>query len=360
MGKSPRTVLQAGPPPESVGGMAQVATLLAESPVLADRGLRVEMVDSGGGRGRAGYWAYPAALVRALRGRYDLLHLHVASGGSVVRKAGLAAAAGMRRRPYVVHLHGGGFDDYLAGATPRQLARARQLFGRAARVVVLGDLWADVVAQSLGVDGSRIEVVPNGVEALVPQPRSERRREIVFVGGLTRAKGIDVLLDVLEARSGDARWNGWRIVLVGPEKDEAITSRLDDLERSRPGLVERTGPLFGVEKAERVASAEVFVLPSRVEGLPLVVLEAMSCGVATIATDVGSTAAVLTDRRDGMLVPAGDAEALGAALDAVVSDDQFRTCLAAEGHRTWRSRFSSAEMAEHMGWVWTGILAERP
>lgn len=76
-----RRVLQAGPPASSMGGMAEVATLLYESPVTARRGYAAPMLDSGGGRGRAGYRRFPAAAATVAAGHYDLRHLHVASGG---------------------------------------------------------------------------------------------------------------------------------------------------------------------------------------------------------------------------------------------------------------------------------------
>jgi glycosyltransferase involved in cell wall biosynthesis len=90
---------------------------------------------------------------------------------------------------------------------------------------------------------------------------------------------------------------------------------------------------------------DVFVLPSRFEGLPLAMLEAMRAGRAVVATDVGSVAEAVEHGETGLLVPSGDDDQLADAVATLLSDGELREAIGARAHDVAAKRFSSVRMA---------------
>jgi glycosyltransferase involved in cell wall biosynthesis len=172
---------------------------------------------------------------------------------------------------------------------------------------------------------------------------------IVAIGRLTRQKGFDLLLRAV-ARLPE-RHASVEVVLAGEGPEEPalrrIAGELGLGERVRlPGNVEDPGALL--------RSATVFVLSSRYEGFPNVLLEAMAEGVACVATDCPSgPAEILEDGRNGLLVPPGDPAALAAAIERLLDDPAHRARLGLEGKKV-RERYSIEATVER----WDAILRE--
>lgn len=344
-------MLVAGTAGDVVGGIATVSNTLAHAFDSHDV-VRVELLNAGGGRGPRGYWRFPPALARVVRGDYSVLHLQIASGGSTLRKALLARAARRRGRPYVAHLHGAGYVEFLAGLGPRRRAAVRTLYTEASGIIVLGDTWRDLLVEQLDVPREAITVVHNGVE---PVPRlaeavKQPPRSIVFIGELSTRKGADVLLQAWAGLVSAGRTQGWRLLLLGPTPDAAVAAAASALAGRTDSLQVR-GPVTGPDKDALVSAASLFCLPSRAEGLPMALLEALSAGLPAVTTPVGSIAQVVADH-NGRLVPPGDAAALASALDELMHDDAERARLSVGAVATYAERFTSAHMAEQIAEVW--------
>lgn len=345
------TVVVAGPAPDVVGGMATVTNTLASS-LVGDDSMRVVLLDSGGGRGPRGYWRFPLALARIARSDYSVLHLQVASGGSTLRKALMARLARRRGLPYVVHLHGAVYADFLAELRPRRRAAVRELFTEAAGVIVLGDAWHDLLVAELGVPTRDITVVHNGVDPVprVPDADKPAPRSIVFVGEVSQRKGADVLLQAWQDLTVAGRASGWQLLLLGPTPDAWVAQSADELASRTEGL-QLCGSVTGPGKDALVSAASLFCLPSRAEGLPMALLEGFSAGLPAVTTPVGSIPQVVGDH-NGRLVPPGDAAALASALDELMHDDAERARLSDGALETYRGRFTSDHMAQQVARVW--------
>lgn len=167
------------------------------------------------------------------------------------------------------------------------------------------------------VPARKISVIANGLDVAgyAPRPPRAAGRRIVTVANLRREKGHDVLLDaaaIVLRRCPDARFD---IVGAGPERG-ALEARAVAL--SIAGAVSFPGHCEDVQA--RLAAADLFVLPSRSEAFPNAVLEAMAMGVPPIASAVGGLLEVIDDQRNGVLVPPDDADALAAAIGALLAD----------------------------------------
>jgi glycosyltransferase involved in cell wall biosynthesis len=153
-------------------------------------------------------------------------------------------------------------------------------------------------------------------------------RLALFVGNLVPVKAVDVLL----AAWGMLRDPDAALRIVG---DGAERGRLEAMAARLPG-VSFLGALGQPEVARWMAAADVLVLPSRSEGMPNVVVEALASGVPVVASGVGGIGELVADGANGKLVPPGDPAALAGALSSALGRDWDREEIRASvAHLTW-------------------------
>lgn len=220
---------------------------------------------------------------------------------------------------------------------PGQRRLKRVLAGRLAAHVAVGGQAARLVEEYAGLPVGSIRTVHNGVPdvRLEPVPRPLPGLVVGSLGRLDTQKGYDVLLRAL------AGLEGVSAVLVGdgPEREplEALAAEL--------GLAERlviTG--WRSDARAYLGAVDVFCLPSRYEGFPLAILEAMLGGLPVVATRVGSVAEAVLEGETGLLVAAEDPEALREALRRALDPETGRR-LGEAGRRRALERFSVEAMA---------------
>jgi len=254
----------------------------------------------------------------------------------------------LRGVPYVVSLRGGdvpGFQPYdLAGYHRLTGPLIRFLWRRAVHVVANSHGLADLARRSAGA--TPIRMIPNGVNTALFTPADEVSREgavrLVFVGRLVRQKGLDVLLSAL-ARLPESACFELTIVGDGP-------LRRDLTERAlRLGLGERVrfaGWVGREDMPGTLRQADAFVFPSRDEGMPNAVLEAMASGLAVAATRIAGNEELVVDGVTGFLVPPDDPAALAGALARLVGDRNLCWRLGAAGREKVAREYSWRVVAE--------------
>lgn len=213
-------------------------------------------------------------------------------------------------------------DPRLAPIGKPWSALRRVLYPRAAGVVV----QTESVARWAHAFCSRVHVIPNFVE-LPPSTSTpgveEGQKMLLALGRLSREKGFDLLIQAF-ARIAPAHPD-WSLTILGEGSErqplEALVTALGLLGRvSLPGSV--------ADPRTHLAAAHAFALPSRYEGFPNALLEAMACGLPVAAFDCQSgPAEIITHERDGLLVPAGDVAHLAAALDRLAGSAAERARL---------------------------------
>jgi glycosyltransferase involved in cell wall biosynthesis len=159
-------------------------------------------------------------------------------------------------------------------------------------------------------------------------PRDELRRELgmdgptlAFAGRLMAAKALDIALQAVR------RLPGVSLVVVGDGPDRGQLERLST-ELGLEGRVRFVGGRSREDVLRILFAADAAVLSSRWENFPHLVVEALAVGTPVIATAVGGVPEVVKDGENGLLVPAGDADALAAAISRLVGDGELRSRLA--------------------------------
>ena len=190
------------------------------------------------------------------------------------------------------------------------------------RVIAVSSETRDQLSGDLGIDPSAIRVVPNGVP--IREPLALRDRSPLRIGGvgrLTEQKGFDLLIAAV--RLLVERGTPVEAVIVGEGPSRA------DLERLAAGLPVTFTGLVPAGSAF-LDTLDVFCLPSRWEGLPFALLEAMMAGLPCVAAAVGDVPTALGPA--GILLPPDQVEALVAALEALASSYEQRRALGAAAH----------------------------
>lgn len=270
---------------------------------------------------------YARCLLRILRdalsGKIGLLHIHMSERLSVLRKGLIVHLAKAFRIPVVLHLHGADFADYCHSLSPGKFAAVQNMMRKADAIVTLGNYWRDFVHNDLGVPAERITVLHNAVPGpeRVPTKNAGPDCRFLFLGVVCERKGVPTLLNAL-ADNRLAMDRNWTIDFAGNGEVERYHA-----EALKLGLGERVRFHGWVdEKAARslLEKTDVLVLPSRNEGLPMAILEAMAYGLPIVSTPVGSIADAVEDGDNGFLVPVGDSTRLAGALANLASDGMLR------------------------------------
>jgi glycosyltransferase involved in cell wall biosynthesis len=280
-------------------------------------------------------------LLREIRAfRPDVVHLHSTKAGLIGRV--VAAAAGT---PTLYTPHGTSWHYTGRRVGGFQLRLERALRRVTTTLVSVCDEEADAFVTEVGFDPRRIRVVPNGVrvpdEAELRRARAAGRAALgigpdevwlVFVGRLTSEKGADVLLRALAAPVG-----AQGLLVVGDGADRA---RLEALALATSVPVRFCG--YQDDVSPLLAMADVFVQPSRSEGLPFAALEAMAHGLPVVASRVGGLPGAVDGA--GVLVPPDDPPALQAALRSVCLDAATRRERGMAGRRRVAQKFDQGRM----------------
>lgn len=285
-----------------------------------------------------------------------------------------------RFAPDLVHLHTaratwlGGLAAWLAGVpalTTRRMdrpvgrnARSRLIYtGLARATVAISPGVADCLRRG-GVPESRLRLIPSAVDPqrLVAQrSRAEVRTELgadpgevvlLALCGLVRRKGLDVLLRALRQLGDDGLRPAVWIAGDGPE-GSALVSQAREL-----GLHEQVSFLGRrADVGDLLAGCDVFVLPSRREGLGVAALEAMAAGRPVVASRVGGLQDSVVDERTGLLVPPEDAESLAGALARLLRDESLRARLGGAGPGRVAEGFLAEQMVAAYQDLYRSILA---
>lgn len=205
-----------------------------------------------------------------------------------------------------------------------------------------------------GVDVDRFRAAPAPADAKAALGLDPRRPVVGTIGRLEGRKGHDHFLRAAHALLGLANGLRPQVLLVG---DGPLRQRLDGLagELAIAPHVRFTGSLADVRTA--LAAMDVFVLPSRAEGMSNALLEAMAAARPIVATAVGGTSEVIDHNRTGLLVLPDDEEQMARAVLGLLADPRRAATLATEAQRIVEERYGARAMIARFEKLYTTRLA---
>ena len=341
--KEEKFIYLAGPWGPAGGGMYRVMDYILQAQKRAPASPQFKILDPrGNGHAAASILFVSLAVLKlmtaGMAGHLSGLHVNMAERLSVPRKGLLIIVARLLQVPVVLHLHAAQMESFYAGLPDLLRALVRFIFSLPTVVVVLGRRSRDFVVEVLNVPPQKVEILVNGVPG--PSRLSARARgttpHLVFVGNLTERKGVSDLLAALG--SDEVCALTWRVTFAGSGDLGAYRDKAKAL-----GIASRVvfaGWTDQQQTSELLATADMLLLPSYDEGLPLSILEALAHGLPIICTPVGEIAQFLTHRETAIFVEAGDTRSLAKAIHEVLRDEDLRARLGTSGRTLYERCFS--------------------
>ena len=271
-----------------------------------------------------------------LRRRVDHLHNHFANSAATVG----FLAADMIDLPWSFMIHGISETDYPAGVTLPSKIRAAQFvacaswFGRAqAMRVVEPEHWDKIKVVRCGLALERLPKV-------APKRTGHR---VICVGRLSPEKGQAGLLDVFAAIRGKVADARLELIGTGPDEGallgKAVNLKLQD-------VVTFSGRRSEADTLVAIAASDILVVSSFMEGLPIVLMEAMALGTAVVAPRLAGIPELIDEGRTGLLFTPSNWNDLGTQLERLLSDENLRMRLIAEAKQTIASEFDIVKSAK--------------
>ena len=327
------------------GGMFKVADYLIQAhDANAPGAAAFRPLDTrGGGPALYSFWFLATALGKLVRGRLSGqlagVHVNMAERLSLFRKSAVVVTCRALGVPVVLHLHAAQLHHFYRKLPGPLQGLTRWVFSLPATCLVLGRQAQRFVIEELQVPAQRVQVIINGV----PEPTHARReagdraaQQVLFLGNLSERKGVSDLLQALALPGFDRGRLKVTLAGGGDIASYQAAARALGIE----GFVHFAGWTDQRQVSQLMAQADVLVLPSYDEGLPLVILEALANGVAVVCTPVGEIPAVLSDGVNACFVQPGDAGGIASALQRVLKDAVFRQSLERNGRALYEEKFS--------------------
>lgn len=298
-------------------------------------------------------WRCVAGLVRMLRARgVDVVHSH-----EFTMAVYGAAAARVLGLPQIVTMHGG-----TAFTEKRRRRIALRWAANRSRMVAVSESSRSLLTSALRLPPESVRVVPNGI-SFTPGMGDQVIKElgladgealILAVGNLYGVKGHDVLLRALSLLRASRPELLWKAVIAGRGRG---LSRLTQLQEEL-GLQERCAFLgHRDDVADLLAAADVYVMPSLSEGLPIALLEAMFAAKPIVASRVGGIPEAVGSE-GALLVPPGEPADLAEALANLLSDSDLARRLGPAAARRARDEFGGERMADrYEDFYWEAVGA---
>lgn len=267
--------------------------------------------------------------------KYDIVHIHMASRGSYNRKRlFVLIAKKLFGKKIFIHLHGAEFKEFFYNeCTAKKKNKIRKTFYSATAIIALSEQWKDFILEI--VPFARVEIIHNAVHV------SERiedysNHNVLFLGRIGERKGIYNVLSVWP--SVIKKYTNAQLYIAGDGNIEECKSLCKKLD------VENSVKILGWLDKENCKNlfyqCSIFILPSYNEGLPMSMLEAMSCGLAVVVSPVGGIPTVVKHGINGMLVEAGNEVMIKSEIVNLLEDEELKRRIGINAWNTIKQEYS--------------------
>ncbi len=278
--------------------------------------------------------------------KFELYQIHTSSYGSFFRKYLISLCLRIRRKKYIVHIHGSMFDKFCSGAPWFVKWMVGDYFRSAVKILVLSSEMKDIL---WGVDSSldNFDVVPNPGANISEYPEELEKHalpvKIIFSGRFGKRKGV---FDLIQAFSETRFHVPAKLFLFGDGEIEKVRYEVEhSLKRNDIAIF----PWLEHEKyIKELPKYDFLVLPSYAERFSMSLVEALGVGLPVISTFVGGTTEVVENGVCGILNEAGNIQALTGSLEKLVNDKALRIRMGKAGWNRAKTCFAPNVILEKL------------
>ncbi len=287
--------------------------------------------------------------------KYDIVHVNFSSDNSFRRKSFFIKCAYRHGKKIVIHQHGGDFKTFYGKELDDSGRKyVREIFELADAVLVLTRSWKEFFGTI--TDADKITVLPNGVCVGTDDAESTKRiqgkrdiHKIIFLGRICRDKGIDELIEAVDAVHNA---NSEVKLYLGGIYEEP---EYEDKVRGKSDFIKYLGWITGEEKEKYLEECGILVLPSYYEGFPVSILDGMLKGLVVIASAVGGIPDIIDDGVDGFLIEPHSSQQLKEKIEMVMADEDMAERVAVAGMKKVREKYSLEKITDKLVEIYKGL-----
>ncbi|MCM0647415.1 glycosyltransferase family 4 protein [Clostridium swellfunianum] len=265
--------------------------------------------------------------------KIDVAHIHMASRGSFYRKSLIVLICSVFRKQIVIHLHGAEFDVFYhkeSNASKRKYIS--YILNKADCIIALSEEWKEKISIYCN---SKVEVVYNSVDIPKANFYKNGSRNLLFLGRIGKRKGV---FDIIRALSEVKKLGyNFKLLVCGDGEVEQLKNLTKEYNMQQDVIIH--GWISGDSKDELLKNIGINLLPSYNEGMPMSVLEAMSYGIPTIASNVGGIPKIIEHGINGYVIEPGDIELLKKYIILLLGDQDLREELSRKSYNTVKGKF---------------------
>ena len=276
--------------------------------------------------------------------RIELGHIHLASYGSFTRKAIIIRLLKLLNVKFIIHIHGAKFNEFYKNSNERKKLKIKKVLNEADKIIVLSNSWRDFFEKI--VPKEKIIVLYNAVKLpkISLSEKNNHTCNILFLGRLGERKGVYDIIKV--AKQLNANKKNVKIILAGDGQIEKVRDlvKQEKLEE----IIEVKGWINSKEKEILLQKADIYILPSYNEGLPMSILEAMSYSLPVITTEVGGIPEIIKNNENGILIKSGDIKSLEDNIIKLIEDENLRKNIGKQARKTIETKFNLENQIEKL------------
>ncbi|AVX19942.1 Glycosyltransferase involved in cell wall bisynthesis [Carboxydocella sporoproducens DSM 16521] len=332
-----KRVITIGPNPHSKGGIASVEKLIMEHFPQNIGNYFVNTYSEGNLLVKILVFLWSLVKLNLIimnhRNKVKIVHIHFSSKGSLVRKAIIAINLMLCKKPYILHAHTSEFHLFYNRLPKLVQKLIKIIFNKCKYLIVLSKYWREYFISNLNLPKNKIKILPNPVKisSLKQKDKNNGKINIFFAGRICKPKGAFDLIKAIKSLPENIV-ERLQVEIAGDGEIEKARNMVEELELYE--YVKIYSWLSEAERNQKFLNADIFILPSYNEGLPMALLEAMSYGLAIITTPVGGIPEVIINNENGILVHPGNLKEISDAIRQLILDRNKIYYLGANARKT--------------------------
>lgn len=271
----------------------------------------------------------------------DLIHIHSSFGSSFYRKLPFIYMTSWAKKPIINHIHGADFNEFYVNASGKKRELIKKVYGKCAILIALSTEWKERLSQIVPAD--KITIIENystlHEDALKERLGRTSNNTVLFLGEIGKRKGCYDIPDVAAEVARAVKDVNFILGGAGSPEDENAVKELF----RKVGMEDHVafpGWVRGKDKGRLLRDADVFLLPSYNEGMPMSVLDAMGYGLPIVSTNVGGIPKIVHDGENGFCCEAGDVKSMAGGIVKMIENREALENMSKESLRIVKGGYS--------------------